>query len=472
MPLVLALDQGGHASRALVFDGEGRVRARALVEVAEIRSGDDRVEQDAVELVRSLEEAAARALDELAPGDTIARAGLATQRSSLVCWDRRTGDALSPVLSWQDRRAANWLARFEPRAAEIRERTGLRLSPHYGASKLRWCLDHLEPVACANAEGRLAAGPLASFLAARLSGAGGARVDPANAQRTLLYSLAKGDWDPALLELFGIPRAVLPECLPTHADFGALSIGGRTIPLEVLTGDQSAALFAWGAPREDTVYVNLGTGAFVQRPQRSRPAGLPRLLASIVAREGEREIHVVEGTVNGAGSALDAFAAEIGVPGFDSELTRALDTIREPPIFVNGVSGLGAPFWKSDLRSRFIGEGDALARLAAVGESIVFLIGLILEEMETDLPHPARILASGGLARVDGLCQRLANLSRLPVERSDEHEATARGLATLLGVVGRDASSGERFEPARADALEKRQGRFRSELMAALGRLA
>ena len=284
---VLALDQGGSSSRAIAFDASGAQVASASVGVADRREGQDRVEQDPEELVASLRTAAVECAEAAGGARAIARAGLATQRSSVVCWDRGTGEALSPVLSWQDRRAAEWLRSFEPRAPAIHRETGLFLSPHYGASKLRWCLDHLEPVRRARDRGRLAMGPLASFLAFRLLEGRPFVADPANASRTLLWSVRARDFAPELLELFGIPREVLPASVPSRGDLGLLDVAGERIPFTILTGDQSAAVFASGPPRADTVYVNVGTGAFVQRPCDRLPVSLPRLLASLVHDDGD-----------------------------------------------------------------------------------------------------------------------------------------------------------------------------------------
>jgi glycerol kinase len=248
-PLFLALDQGGHASRALVFDSRGATVARALREVREFHPQPDWVEQDPDELAGSLTEVIREVEREI--GDRakhIDAAGLATQRSSIVCWDRITCEALSPVLSWQDRRAHEWLAHFAPHAEAVHRATGLRLSAHYGASKLRWCLDHLPRVAVAAVERRLAMGPLASFLVFRLTEERTLAADPANAARTLLWNLETFDWDPGLLHLFEIPRALLPDCVPSRFDFGRLA-GGHRPPPTLVTGDQSAALFACGAPK-------------------------------------------------------------------------------------------------------------------------------------------------------------------------------------------------------------------------------
>ena len=181
------------------------------------------VEQEPEELVASLHAVIARVFVALgARAGQIVSAGLATQRASMVCWDRHTGEALSPIISWQDRRAHEWLDQFSAQTQAVHQRTGLRLSSHYGAAKMRWCLDHLPAVAGARREGRLAMGPLASFLLFRLLEEKPLLADPANAARTLLWNLRALDWDPWLLALFGIPAETLPRGVPTRHAFGTL----------------------------------------------------------------------------------------------------------------------------------------------------------------------------------------------------------------------------------------------------------
>ena len=305
----LAIDQGGHASRALVYDGDGRVLAQAFRDVATIHPQPEWVEHDPEEVVASVRAALDDVLALLgADAARLAAAGLATQRSSLVCWDRTTGSAVSPVISWQDRRAHGWLRQFSRHEATIHETTGLFLSAHYGVSKLRWCLDHLSAVRAMAAAGRLAWGPLVSFLLFRLLRERPLLVDPANASRTLLMNLAAMQWDAGLLELFGIDSAALPRIVPSIHAFGTLDIANRSLPLRLATGDQSAALFAFGAPRADAAYVNIGTGAFVQRSTGTRTCYAPRLLNSVVVHDGSRPLYVIEGTqdlVDRAQSLLD-----------------------------------------------------------------------------------------------------------------------------------------------------------------------
>jgi len=443
-----------------VFDEAGRVVARAERRVEARSPGPDRLEYDAEALFASVLEAAREALEK-APGPVRA-AALATQRSNVACWDRETGRPLAPVLGWQDRRGAGFLRALAPLAQEIHARTGLFLSPHYGAGKLRWCLENLPEVKAAFEAGRLAYGPMAAWIAGRLTGRFEGLADLANAQRTQLLNLDRLDWDPWLLEHFGVPGEPLPKAVPNRFDYGQV-LG---VPLRVVTGDQQAALFAFGEPPRDWAFVNAGTGAFVLRPTPSRVAP-ERLLAGLLHVDAAPR-YLLEGTVNGAGAALRFFAEREGISEEDlfTRLPGWLEAIPASPlVFLNGVGGLGSPYWVADFESRFLGEGSLAERAVAVVESVVFLLVRNLEAMEAYLPPPRAIRLTGGLARLDGFAKRLADLSGLPVYRPAEFEATARGLAFLAG--GGESFGGvpeSRFDPGENPALARAYRRFLSAM--------
>ncbi|MBM4221938.1 MAG: hypothetical protein FJ170_08330, partial [Gammaproteobacteria bacterium] len=367
-------------------------------------------------------------------GSRIVAAGLATQRSSMCCWKRRSGKALSPVISWQDRRNAAWLEQLGPQAAMIRARTGLVLTPHYGASKMRWCLDHLPAVQAAHAGGELVMGPLASFIAFRLLDGQPCCADPANAARTQLWDPATRDWSEELLQLFGIARADLPRAVNNRHAWGRLDTPLGPVPLTVVTGDQSAVPFAFGALDATTAYVNIGTGAFIQRALRDRLPDAQQLLVSVVWADDEGVDYMLEGTVNGAGSALDWLAGRerLPLPELLAAGQAAIAAGLEPPLFLNGIGGLGSPFWRSEFESRFVGTGTSGTCLLAVLESIAFLLYTNYRELAAHGPPFKRLLLTGGLSANDYLCQCLADLCGIPVIRSVDPEATARGLARLI----------------------------------------
>jgi glycerol kinase len=457
--LFLALDQGGHASRAIVFDDRGQLLAQALAPIATRRTAAGHIEHDPEEIIDSLRAAIGDVTQGIVEKGAITAAGLATQRSSIVCWNRETGAALSPVISWQDRRNAAFVETLRQHAEEIHARTGLVLSPHYGASKLRWCLQHIPKVASAADAGRLAFGPLSSFILFRLLAERPLVVDPANASRTQLWSPATRAWEPRLLEWFGISAEPLPQPVPSRHYFGTLKLGERSVPLSVCTGDQSAVPFAFGPARLDTAYVNIGTGAFIQCPL-ERAIVAPLLLSSVVWSDPRKVTYALEGTVNGAASALEWFAEREGIKieRLLAALPRRFGSESKPPLFLNGVSGLGSPFWVPGFESRFDGRGTVAEEFLAVLESILFLIRVNLDEMQQHRARLTQITVTGGLAASDFLCQSLANLTGLPVTRYAEHEATARGLAFLLADEPRHWPAGgqEVFKPELDTALLER----------------
>ena len=465
--LVLALDQGGHGSRAVLFDRRGSEIAASLVPVATQTGAEGFVEQDPLELIGSLERAVLDIRDSpAAAGRPIESAGLATQRSTIVCWERSSGRALTNAISWQDRRNARWLERLQPRAAEIRGLTGLVLSPHYGASKLRWCLDNVPGVRRAAERSDLAFGPLSSWLLNRLVEEHPLVADPANASRTLLFDPATLDWSPTLLDAFGIDRRYLPACVATRHAYGHLRVGVERVAVTACTGDQSAAAFAFGVPDAQWALVNVGTGAFVQRAvpvDAPLPAGL---LRSVLRSDLAGAVYSHEGTVNGAGSAIDWLGDRTAL-----DVERALGSlsvrpIDEVPLFLNGVGGLGSPFWLPTFLVEFVGEGEDTQRLAAVVESIAFLLGVNLDAMRrSTLLNGVRI--SGGMSRCDYLCQALADLCGLPVRRHALREATARGVAFLAAgqpAEWRSVPVARSFEPRQNGPLADRYRRWLAEM--------
>ncbi len=470
---VLALDQGSHASRAVVFDAAGRERAAADAPVAAVRRGTEEVEHDAEVLLASVRTAAAQALRaarHAVPDLQIVAAGLATQRSTIVACERGSLRPLNPAISWQDRRNAAWLETLSAHESRIRALTGLPLSAHYGASKIRWCLDHVPAVSMAAARGELLMLPLASWLVGRLTGR--VSVDPANAARTLLWDSAALDWSNELCTLFGIDRAWLPPCGPTRQRFGEFEVDGLKLALAACTGDQSAVPFAFGVPDPATAYVNLGTGAFIQRPLAARPAAPEPLLGSILALDDQGPLYSLEGTVNGAGSAVELFARDNGVA--ESTLWPLLGTLADTaplPLFINGVGGFGSPWWHPAACAEFIGEGSLAARFGAVVESIVFMVAENLELMAQRGGALRHVAVTGGLARSAWLCRRLAATLQLPIERGSL-EATARGTAALAApeLAARwRGEAGRTLNPERSSGLAARRERWRDALRARLG---
>jgi glycerol kinase len=467
MKLTLAIDQGTHSTRAAVIDAHGRQIAisRAPVDLQVISPVE--IEQSPEDILMSLEQAISDVLAQPSVNTAaIRQAGLATQRSSVLAWERSSGRALSPVISWQDTRTRAQLAEREADADGIRQHTGLRLSPHYGAGKLRWLLQHNDTVRRARDRDDLVIGPLASFLLHHLTDSRQDTVDHANASRTLLWNLEQRDWDPWLCRLFDVPVGLLPVCRPICADHGRTVTTG--VPITAVNGDQSAALYAHGLPGEDTILVNIGTGAFVLLPTGNVPRHHPDLLTGISRSDTMQGDYYLEGTVNGAGAAVQWAEAHYDLADWQSRLPGWLQDIKAPPVFLNTVGGLGAPWWHSGPAPGFLEYGDIAAvppadALVAVIESIAFMVCASIGILHELQPAARRIRISGGLSRLDGLCQRIASLSGLEVTRAFQVETTTRGIAWLAaGCPDNWAPAGEpgHFDPRADAALEQRYRLF------------
>jgi glycerol kinase len=478
--LYLAIDQGGQSSRVAVYDNQGQQLAcfSAPLETRHYTdaAGAPCVEQDPHQLLRGLRDCLAQVESHLGQAaNQLVAAGFAGQGSSLLCWHRQTGEPLSPILSWQDRRAGSYLQDLPFAQSELMSRTGLRLSPHYGASKLRWCLDNLPEVQAASREGQLCMGPIAGFVFQHLTGAAPA-IDPGHAQRTLLWNLHSNSWDAKLLSAFGIQSAWLPECRWHKSHFGELRFGGRSIPLTISQRDQGASLFAGGLPQADAAYVNIGTGAFVQCLSQNllAPEGLlvsPLWLTDSGGQDPLGKTYAWEAPVNGAAAALPWLAEETGGEVTPERIHAALNLEPFDKCFLlNGQGGLSAPWWRPEFETRFGGKLSADEKILAWLESLIFQVAVNLARIERRIPVK-RLYLSGGLSRAEGLCQRLANITGKPVIRRHNPDATLQGLAWALAGMPEDWSGqdGDTFKPVGQVALLQRFAAWQSAMAQALG---
>ena len=226
-----------------------------------------------------------------------------------------------------------------------------------------------------------------------------------------------------------------------------------------MTGDQSSALYAYGDLQYDTAYVNLGTGAFVSRPSGYALLYARRLLTSVIYSDQKDSRYVLEGTVNGAGAAIEWMQQQCPVDELWAKLPHWLERVTDPPLFLNGVAGLASPYWLADFETELQATDSVEEKYVAVIDSIAFLLNANVQEMLKFASPPQQLQISGGLAHLDGLCQRLADLCRLPIYRPNECEATARGLAYLVARMPRhwpENNHGDWFKPRENTVLDNR----------------
>jgi len=468
------IDLGSSSVKAVITRGMvPTVAARRRIATRRLPGG--RVEHDAEEILGAALAALRAALPRRSR--SIESLGLATQRSTVLFWDRDSGRPLTPAYSWQDLRGAPLTSRLRSEggsghdlAETITRKTGLRLSPHYSAAKLAWALRRVRGLQRRVASGKALWGTLGSFLAWRLSGGAVYAVDHANAQRTLLFDLATRSWDLDLFDTFGLGALVdapaLPAILPTSLTTPvALHDSGLPIRMCAMTGDQQAALIGLGCRAAGTITINYGSGAFVLISTGEQLAHVPGLLTTLLASwrgDGAGSpltvLYAVEGPVNAAATAIDWVRKRLRLALRVADLDRYLGAERRParPLyFLPAVAGLGAPRWDPAARPRFAGEtrGASPRELVrAVVESIAFRCAEIVRaaaagdattpgrgagaarrvsEAERGAAGGAPILAAGGLTRCRTLLQTQADLLQRPIVVRDTPDATGLGAALL-----------------------------------------
>jgi glycerol kinase len=471
--LTLAVDQGSSSSRCVVLDGELRPLASASRPLASAFPCPGRVEHDPDELVDTVLASMARALALAgAAWQDVACIGLAAQTETFVVWDRGTGRPVYPAISWRDTRAADACGRLraDGREAEIRARTGLPAQSAFSAPKLGWLLAEVPGAARAAARGRLAFGDVNSWLIWRLTGGSAHITEPSMASRSMLFSLPAGDWDPAMIELFGIERSLLPVIGPTVGELAVTDarVCGGQAAITASVGDQQAALFGQRCWQEGAVKLTLGTGAFLwchagHRPPAPVPHGV---VASCAWQLAGATAYALEGFVPNAGG-VTTWLRQLGVIGPQAwPLIRpgAMAAAADGTWCVPALFGLGTPHWNPAAGAQIGGlvaasTGPDLAEAALIG--VAHQVVDAIEAVQSGLTSPVRMLrVDGGLGRNDSVLQAIADLSGLSLERPAGTEVTAWGAGALAALgagrydlaalAGLPFEAGQRVRPALA----------------------
>ena len=467
-PFLLAIDQGTTSTRAILFDSAARPVASHAIELRQIYPANGWVEHDPKEVWKATIGCCRAASKGISPAE-IAALGITNQRETTVLWDRESGGPLHNAIVWQDRRTAERCRELKDsgKEAEVTTRTGLLLDPYFSATKLEWLLDHI-PGARSRAErGELAAGTMESWLIYKLTGGAVHATDVTNASRTMLLDLEALQWSDPMLQLFNIPRAVLPAVRNSAGDFGVTSsdLLATSIPIQGVAGDQQAALFGQACFAPGDVKSTYGTGCFALVNTGSTvPVSQNRLLATVGYRAKGQTAYAIEGSIFIAGAVVQWLRDSLGCIRNASEIEALARTAKDADglYFVPAFTGLGAPYWDSHARGAIVGltrdMGAAEIARAAL-DSVCYQTRDLLEAMRRDmqastLGAPSALKVDGGMVKNDWFCQRLADLTALPVERPKGTETTALGAAYLAGLAaGVFADFGE---ISRAWALDRR----------------
>ena len=444
MAYILALDQGTTSSRALVFDHAGTVRAVAQQEFRQIFPQPGWVEHDATEIWATQSGVLHEALAKAGIGTAdIAAIGITNQRETTVLWERATGRPLAHAIVWQDRRTAPFCdeLRAAGHAATIAAKTGLVVDAYFSGTKLKWLLDHLPRARERAARGELAFGTIDSWLIWNLS-AGAAHVtDASNASRTMLFNVHTGRWDDDLLALLDIPRAVLPEVVPSSGVCAKARLAGVDLPIAGIAGDQQAALFGQACHTPGLAKNTYGTGCFLLLNTGAQAvASANNLLTTVAWLKDGSLTYALEGSVFIGGAVVQWLRDGLKIVRSASEIEALAESVPDNGgvYLVPAFAGLGAPHWDAYARGSIFGltrgaTGAHIARAAL--EAIAFQSADVLAAMEKDARLTLRELrVDGGATANNLLMQFQADLLGVPVVRPKVLETTALGAGYLAGL--------------------------------------
>ena len=443
---ILSLDQGTTSSRAILFNRDAEIVAVGQREFQQHYPKPGWVEHDASEIWETQIESAREALKQAsASWKDIAAIGITNQRETVVLWNRETGQPVAKAIVWQDRRTAATCDALKTEGKEpwIQGKTGLLLDPYFSATKIKWMLDSDPKIRALAEAGELAVGTIDTWLIWNLSGGQAHITDVSNASRTLLMDLRTCEWDEALLDLFGIPRSILPEIVDSSGLLAesAAALTEVSIPIAGIVGDQQAALFGQACFEPGMVKNTYGTGCFILMNVGTEPAiSKNRLLSTVAWRIGGKTEYALEGSVFIGGALVQWLRDELKIIESASEVEDLAGQVEDSGgvTIVPAFSGLGAPYWDPYARGAILGltRGSSRAHIArAALEGIAFQVADVAKVMEQDSDRELEVLqADGGASANDILMQIQADLLGVSIRCSQLAETTALGAAFMAGL--------------------------------------
>ena len=447
MAYVLALDQGTTSSRAILFDQAGAICAVAQKEFQQFYPQAGWVEHDPNEILTSQLSCSVEALSKAgASPQNIAAIGITNQRETVIVWDRATGQPVHPAIVWQDRRTAALCQALQESGAgeSISAKTGLVIDPYFSATKLKWILDNVSGARARAERGELAFGTVDSWLVWHLTAGQKHVTDVTNASRTLLFNAVKGEWDPDLLKLFGVPESMLPEVVWSSQRVGEVTAAQTTLAgaaIAGIAGDQQAALFGqlcWSAGQAKNTY---GTGCFLlENIGTEFTRSKHKLITTVAASPVKRLEYALEGSIFIGGAVVQWLRDNLKLIGASGDVEALAASVKDTGgvVFVPAFVGLGAPHWDAHAAGMLIGlrrdtGAGQIARAAL--EAIAFQVADVLEAVNSETATPLEALRVDGGAAVNNLLMQFqADILGVPVVRPRVTETTALGAAYLAGL--------------------------------------
>lgn len=443
---IISLDQGTTSSRTVLVDKLGNISGISQIEINQYYPKAGWVEEDPKEILRTQIKTLKECLKANRIGiDQITSVGITNQRETTILWNKRSGEPVYNAIVWQCSRGKDLCKKIKSKGYEalIENKTGLVIDPYFSATKISWILDNVEGVRKLAERGEILFGTVDTWLLWNLTDGKSHYTDYSNASRTMLFNINTLNWDEELLDLFNIPKEILPKVIDSMDNFGLLSpkILGREIPVNSLIGDQQSALFGQLCTDSGDVKNTYGTGCFTLMNIGDKPILSDNgLLTTIAWKIGDKCYYALEGSVFVGGAVIQWLRDEMRLIGDASESEILANSVNDcnGVTFVSTFQGLGTPYWNSEVKGEITGitRGSNRAHIVrAALESIAFRSMEIIKTMERDSNSAIReIKVDGGASKNNFLMNFQADILDMTLIRPSNPESTALGAAYLAGL--------------------------------------
>ena len=443
---ILSIDQGTTSSRAALISQDGNIICQKNIEFKQYFPGNGWVEHNPNDILKSTIDCIKYVINQskVSPQEIIT-AGITNQRETIVAWDKKSGNPIYNAIVWQDRRTEDICENLRERNLQdmIQQKTGLIIDPYFSASKIKWILENVEQAKSLLASNDLLVGTIDTWLIWKLTKEQSHFTDVTNASRTMIFNIINDCWDDELLNIFDIPKEILPEIKNSMDDFGVISSNffGSEIPICGVAGDQQAAAFGQLCNKKGMIKSTYGTGCFMLMNTGSEIyQSQNKLLSTTAFKVQDKKLYALEGSIFNAGTTVQWMRDELSFFEKSEDIEDLASLSKNDIIFIPAFTGLGAPYWRSDIRGSIHGitRDTSKSDLAmAALKSVCFQSKDLYLSLQKDIRNNSDISVirvDGGMSRNNLMMQYLSDLLQTKVERPTIQETTVMGAAYLAGL--------------------------------------
>ena len=443
---ILSIDQGTTSSRAALISQDGNIICQKNIEFKQYFPGNGWVEHNPNDILKSTIDCIKYVINQskVSPQEIIT-AGITNQRETIVAWDKKSGNPIYNAIVWQDRRTEDICENLRERNLQdmIQQKTGLIIDPYFSASKIKWILENVEQAKSLLASNDLLVGTIDTWLIWKLTKEQRHFTDVTNASRTMIFNIINDCWDDELLNIFDIPKEILPEIKDSMDDFGVISSNffGSEIPICGVAGDQQAAAFGQLCNKKGMIKSTYGTGCFMlMNTGNEIYQSQNKLLSTTAFKVQDKKLYALEGSIFNAGTTVQWMRDELSFFEKSEDIEDLASLSKNDIIFIPAFTGLGAPYWRSDIRGSIHGITRDTSKsdlaLAAL-KSVCFQSKDLYLSLQKDMRNNSDISVirvDGGMSRNNLMMQYLSDLLQTKVERPTIQETTVMGAAYLAGL--------------------------------------